>query len=362
MRIGLLIYGSLDTVSGGYLYDRKMAQYLEQHGDSVEIISLDQKTYSRNLFDNFRLSLLQRVTASRLDLLLQDEHIHPTLFWLNQRLYTETHIPILSVVHHLRCSEDYPLWENWFYKFIEKKYLESIDGFIFNSNTTRGVIEHILGRGVPGVVAVPSGSQFSGAISENEIIARSQSEGPLRILFVGNVIPRKGLHHLLKALSMLPGNYWHLNIIGSLAVNPSYSKDVQRLANQLGVNDRINFLGVIPNQELGDLYRSHQVLAVPSSYEGYGMVYLEGMGFGLPAIASIQGAAHEVITHGEDGFLIHPKIAGTMAKLLMQLYEDRPKLIQMSLAAHKRYLEQPTWNQTGEVIRTFLQSTLNTHA
>ena len=52
MRIGLVIYGSLDTISGGYLYDRKLVEFLLHHGDQVEIISLPWRDYTRHLMDN----------------------------------------------------------------------------------------------------------------------------------------------------------------------------------------------------------------------------------------------------------------------------------------------------------------------
>ena len=55
MRIGLLIYGSLDTLSGGYLYDRKLVEHLRQAGDSVEIVPLPWRSYPAHLADNLSL-------------------------------------------------------------------------------------------------------------------------------------------------------------------------------------------------------------------------------------------------------------------------------------------------------------------
>ncbi|HET9913419.1 MAG TPA: hypothetical protein VFQ13_16105, partial [Anaerolineales bacterium] len=53
MKIGFVIYGSLDTLSGGYLYDRKLVEYLRAQGDTVEIISLPWRNYAAHLTDNF---------------------------------------------------------------------------------------------------------------------------------------------------------------------------------------------------------------------------------------------------------------------------------------------------------------------
>ena len=73
MRIGLLIYGSLDTLSGGYLYDRKLVEYFRDAGDDVEIISLPWRSYPRHLLDKFSRDLSRRLRAMSADVLIQDD-------------------------------------------------------------------------------------------------------------------------------------------------------------------------------------------------------------------------------------------------------------------------------------------------
>jgi glycosyltransferase involved in cell wall biosynthesis len=97
-----------------------------------------------------------------------------------------------------------------------------------------------------------------------------------------------------------------------------------------------------------------QVLAVPSSYEGFGIAFLEGMGFGLPAIATTQAAAREIITRGKNGFLVAPNDPFKLAEHLLQLAEDRELLVRLSLGARLRYTAHPTWEQTTRHIRDFL--------
>ncbi|MGZ9167168.1 MAG: glycosyltransferase, partial [Anaerolineales bacterium] len=96
-----------------------------------------------------------------------------------------------------------------------------------------------------------------------------------------------------------------------------------------------------------------------SSYEGFGIVYLEGMCFGLPAIGTRAGAANEVITDGVDGFLIKAENANELRERLEILNERRDLLIEMSLAARKHYLRQPKWEETAHGIREFLLKRIN---
>jgi len=86
MRIGLVIYGSLETLTGGYLYDRIVVEGLERLGHEVEVIGLAGGSYLSRLGHGLKPDLCQRLLASRFDILLQDELCHPSLFWVNQRL------------------------------------------------------------------------------------------------------------------------------------------------------------------------------------------------------------------------------------------------------------------------------------
>jgi len=354
VRLGLVIYGSLDTRSGGYLYDRKLVDYLRRQGDHVEIVSLPWRSYPRHLGDNFSKALLDRLSRLQVDILLQDELNHPSLFRLNRRLRSRTSSPIISIVHHLRCSEQHPAWLKPFYRAVERAYLHSVDGFIFNSRTTRTVVEQLLGRETAGVVAWPAGNRLDVRLSPEEIIRRAHRPGPLQIIFVGNVIPRKGLHTLLAALARLPTESWRLTVVGSLTVAPAYVRQIRRRIAGQGLESQMDFGGSVPDETLAAQLQTAHVLALPSSYEGFGIVYLEGMGAGLPAIATTAGAAGEIITHAETGFLIGPGDTATLANYLHEMHQNRERLAAMSLAAQHRYAAQPTWEQTTQRIREYL--------
>lgn len=348
MKIGLVIYGSLNTLSGGYMYDRMLVDYFRAQGDTVEIISLPWRNYAAHLTDNFTFKL-----PTGLDILIQDELNHPSLIRANRKPHP---YPIISLVHHLRCSELRPNWQNDLYRIVEKKYLQSVDGFIFNSETTKGVVNKLIGSRLPEVVAFPPTDRFGEVISEKEIEERSKKK-ELNILFLGNVIERKGLRALLEATRLSTFDF-RLDIIGSPTTDPIYAKQMEDFVRVHGLSSVVTFHGALNDQPLIDKLCAAHVLVVPSSYEGFGIVYLEGMGFGLPAIGTTAGAASEVIEAGVTGFLIQPGDAQGLADQLQLLSERRDILLEMSLAARSRYLRQTKWSQTARRIREFLLSFL----
>jgi len=359
MNIGLIIYGSLDTLSGGYLYNRKLVEYLRGQGDTVDIISLPWRNYAAHLTDNlwFRLwspgarsrSRQQAVRLQKYDVLIQDELNHPSLIAANAGKHS---YPIISLVHHLRCSELRPSWQNDFYRAIEKKYLRSVDGFIFNSETTKSVVSEIIDGEKKFVVAYPPTDRFGEMISEEEIIKRAKTP-EFRILFLGNVIRRKGLHTVLKALKCQTLDI-RLDIVGSLTSDRAYAQEMMRQVTVHHPSSTVHFHDSLDNQPLIELLKQSHLLVVPSSYEGFGIVYLEGMGFGLPAIGTTAGAAGEIISDGENGYLIQPDDANTLAKYLSDIATDRNLLIRLSVNALIRYRKQPKWEDTAKSIRDFL--------
>lgn len=358
MRIALLIYNSLETVSGGYLYDRKLVEHLRSQGDQVEIISIPWRNYAAHLTDNFSRSLFNHLRQLRVDVLLEDELNHPSLFLLNRRLRQEVRFPFISIVHHLRSSEFRPKWQNSLYRLVERKYLESINAFIINSQVTQQSIAQFGNslHGKPHVIAYPAGDRFNPILDTAAIDRRAQQPGPLRIVFLGNLIPRKGLHTLLKALSSVPSDLWELKVIGSLSTEPQYVRYVQNLTSQWNLSNQVKFVGTAPDDRIAQTLLESHVMVVPSSYEGYGIVYLEGMSFGLPAIGTTAGGAGEIITHGVDGFLIDPGDSKSLQAHLFDLASNRRKLGRMGQAAHRRFKAHPGWDETSKNIRQFLES------
>jgi len=356
VRVGLLIYGSLDILTGGFLYDRLLVDYLRREGDEVEVISLPWRTYGRHLSDNVSAAFFQRLCRASCDVLIQDELNHPSVWWLNRRLKQRAGYPLVSIVHLLRSSEARPAWQNRFYRWVERRYLQTLDGLIFNSRTTGRQVEALIGPGCPSVVAYPGCDHVRPTLSPDAIAARAEQPGALRVLFIGNLIPRKGLHVLIEALAGLPQADWQLTVIGALDMDPAYVRRLRRQIDQVGARAQIRLLGALPHEHVVPHLASHQVLAVPSLYEPFGIVYVEALGFGQPVMATTVGAAHEIISHGREGFLVAPGDSPSLARHLSHLHADRRELVRMSLAARQRYHSCPTWDDSARRIRHFLST------
>lgn len=354
MHIGLIIYGTLDTVSGGYLYDRQLVHHLEAAGHLVEIISLPWRDYVSRMSDNRSPLLFERLVETEFDVLLQDELNHPSLYALNPRLKNFVRYPIVSIVHHLIVSEAHSPKDLAFYRKIEQAYLHSCDAFIYNSQATKATVSNMLDD-VPmrHVVATPAGDRFGG-IEPSQLSTRSNQQGPLQIVSLGNLIPRKGIHLIFEAMARVKSYEIECRLIGSETVDPEYVSQLKQQVIQLELQDRVTFLGQIDDAEIERVLSESHVLVLPSQYEGFGIVYLEGMAFGLPAIGSSGGGAGEIITNRVDGYLVEPEDVDTLAERLAMLAGDRALLTRMSMAAWQRFKTYPTWEMSMRKVERFL--------
>ena len=344
MHIGLVIYGSLDTMSGGYLYDRLLVTYLQKQGDSVDIISLPWRNYFSHLTDNLHFRL-----PHNLDLLIEDELNHPSLLAANAGPHP---YPVLSLVHNLRSSEKRSAWKNAFYRVIERQYLRSVDGFIFNSSTTRDAVYSLVEDDKPYVIATPGGDRL-GSLRPEQVLARTAEPGPLKLLFLANVTPLKGLHVLLEALDLVTSDF-KLEVVGSLTVDSRYAQEMQGKVTARGLGSKIFFHGIQDGEGLAEKLRQSQLLVIPSFYEGFGISYLEGMAFGLPAIGTTAGAIPQLISNADNGFLIQPGDSTALAKRIQEIASDLETLARLSLGAFQSFQSHPTWAQSAETVRSFL--------
>ncbi|MCB0114613.1 MAG: glycosyltransferase family 4 protein [Caldilineaceae bacterium] len=332
--------------------------HFRQAGDDVEIVSLPWRSYPRHLADNADRDLLRCLRGLDVDLLLQDELNHPSLWWINQRLRGQVTYPIVGIMHHLRADEEHPwLWMP-LYRWVERRYLRTLDAAIYNSESTRRAVTALATTALPGVVALPAADHLRppAAADIAALLERRRAQTPLRLLSLGTVIPRKGIHHLLAVLARLPLQSWTLDIVGSLDVDPGYVAQLRRHIAELGLTANVLLRGRLSDDDVVEALRRSHALAL-LSFEGFGIAFLEAMSFGLPVIAARAGAAPDLIDEGVNGFLVdRSDLAAAAAKIA--LLTNPARRTQMGHAARRRFEQHPTWTDSAARARAFLQSLL----
>ncbi len=353
MGLRIEIWGPpLGPVTGGNIYDRMLAEGLRACGHEVTIREFDGR--SGDAPD----------PSGTPEVVLQDELLHRT-FLRHNLAWKGSRPRIVALVHHLQSSE--PEWsepERRRLREEERAYLQSVDGILSPSRASVETARRLAGRRLPAAVVPPGRDRLAGAVlpdlpGPDEIRARTR--GALRVAFVGNLIPRKRLLELLEGLAAVPE--WTLSVAGREDPDLSYAARAHRRASASDLSGRVQFEGALDPAALAGLLRDSTLLAVPSTHEGFGIVYLEGFAFGLPALSAASGGAAEIVGDGETGWLIRESdFAGASERIagcLKLLAADRGQLAAMGLSAAERHRTHPTWRENTAVLSRWLAHPLS---
>ena len=182
------------------------------------------------------------------------------------------------------------------------------------------------------------------------------------ILQLGRMVPRKGVDNVIRALALLPRETRaRVLVVGgeSREPDPKLTPEIgrlQKLADDLGVGDRVTFTGQRPRQELPDCYAAADVFVTTPWYEPFGITPLEAMACGTPVIGSAVGGIKHSVVDGVTGFLVPPRHPAALAERLRQLHAN-PWLRQaMGRAGVRRVLANFTWDRVAADLADIYES------
>jgi glycosyltransferase involved in cell wall biosynthesis len=148
----------------------------------------------------------------------------------------------------------------------------------------------------------------------------ARPSGPLRVLYVGSLGQRKGLSYALDAIALL-GTQVSLTLIG----RPT-SKDCAPLMAAL---QRHPWIETLPHPQILEQMRQHDVLLLPSLFEGYALVISEALSQGLPVITTAHSGGTTSVRDGIEGFIVPIRSSAAIAERLQQLFDNPDQLATM---------------------------------
>lgn len=204
-------------------------------------------------------------------------------------------------------------------RHVLRRVLLKVDRIACNSSHTRDEIAKLCGRQAE---VIPYGATTGG---QSAPFAPRRPSEPLRLLFTGRHIQRKGVPHLLRAL---PRILERMPVKLVLTGDGDRRQEWENLARNLGVSGHVEFVGFVTNERLQELYRQCHVYVLPAIFddrgdtEGLGVVLIEALQNARPVVASAVGGIVDVIRHEETGLLVPEKDEAALAAAILRLAED----------------------------------------
>jgi glycosyltransferase involved in cell wall biosynthesis len=337
--------GSIDQLTGGYKYDRRVIAGLRQRGCEVDVLDLGDgfprprpETVAAVLpclrrvpagqtivVDGLALGVLPQAAAA-----LRDSH----------RLVALIHHP-LALESGLSSTEAQALRDS------ERAALTAVSRVIVTSPATRRILA--ADYGVPEdmiTVALP-GIEPAGAAP-----VRKPAGDTVNLLAVGAVVRRKGYDVLIEAVDRLAGQNWQLVIAGDCKRDRATAKELAAMIARKRLERRVFLAGTVSERELGELYRDAHIFVLASRFEGYGMAYAEAVAYGLPIVGTRTGAIPDTVPPGA-GILVPPDDAAALGAALRSMISYG--WLRERCAGVARAAPMPTWDAAAQTFLDVLQ-------
>ncbi|MDA4126128.1 MAG: glycosyltransferase family 4 protein [Thaumarchaeota archaeon] len=233
------------------------------------------------------------------------------------------------------------------------------DALISVSNFVGRRLSNFLGKDAPRHFTVYNGVDanfFSPSIDQRALKQKMGLMNKKVILYVGRLAPKKGVHHLLGAFSILSERLPGLFLV--VCGRGEMEGELRSLAQKLALNSKVTFAGVVPQNDLPLYYSIADVVAVPSVYEPMGIVPLEAMSVGRPVVASRTGGLPELIEDMKTGLLTPPGDVPALAEALRSLCEDDELAESLGNRGRQAVLEKFTWSRSASATLSAYEAAL----
>ena len=331
LTVCLITLGDPATVTGGYRYHRRMAELAARNDARIAFASLP-----------LRLPFLygHRVlrAAREADVVLVDSiaaaYLAPWIFLCRPKR-------LAAIVHQPPGGIDHAPPRRWVQAWLDRYLYSRCETVMVASGLLADWLDHA-------IVVPPGRNQMPGTtVSDLRHGARAAA------LCVANWLPNKGILELLDAVAALPAGTLCLHFAGDERTGTAYGQRVLRRIGDLG--DRVVRHGSCDDAEIGHLYRSADLFALPSHWETFGTAFAEAMDAGLPVIGWRCGNLPHLVDDGQQGVVITPGDIQTLTDALRRLAEDEPERLRMGAAAARRARSLPTWDQSARQFFSILE-------
>jgi glycosyltransferase involved in cell wall biosynthesis len=175
-------------------------------------------------------------------------------------------------------------------------------------------------------------------------------------LFVGTIERRKGVDAIIEAVSLLKQEniLVNVNIIGNILYDNYYEELIGKI-NAYKLNQQIRLLGRVSDDELQSYYSSSCAFVFPSRHEGYGMVLIEAMAYGLPVIAFNNSAIPYSIKDGINGLLVKNGEVKDLSEKMKLLWTDEALKNRLSVGALECFNKTKTYDDWNKDIDNFIK-------
>ena len=312
MKILVIYPGYGSGITGGQIYDQYLIERIAGNKEFQVDFITDYWLWTTKKFLYPLIYLGKFFVAKKYDIVITNSLAYKRLLPLFVFLRLFSQVKLISIHHHFYFSENKGVAKR-IHKFLEILFLRISYATIIPSPYIKNLFKQLL----------PKSNYFYIELGVKKNLTRfteSKVEGNNNLLFVGSIEQRKGLIYLIEALNILNKKEtpFHCNIVGKV-IDDVYFNALEEKVKQFGLQDKITFCGRMSDEQLSEYYNESYCFVLPSLLEGYGMVLIEAMSYGLPVVAFNNSAIPYTVKNGKNGLLAENENAESFAKNILDV-------------------------------------------
>jgi glycosyltransferase involved in cell wall biosynthesis len=228
-----------------------------------------------------------------------------------------------------------------FAQWVKRRVLKDSDRITVVSDAMRSEVMELIGDAGKSEV-IPMGTDL-----QSRFVPGSENRTPGTFVFVGRLVPKKGLEYLLRAFAEVleEKSDCRLLVAGS---GPEENR-LKEQARNLGIGGKVEFYGAIENEQLPAVYQRAEIAVFPfvttpaGDQEGFGLVLVEALGCGCAVVASDMPAVRDILQPGKTGLLVPQKDYSGLAAAMLQLVRDRQTRSRLADAGRDEVMHRFDW-------------------
>jgi len=357
MRVTLITEWFASHEGGVASHVRELAKWLKSRGIDVFIVTNEVKDsvdIDVDVFETpgprdplFNLNISPSLNSRFREILENDvdivhsHHAFSRLPLSSIYIAGKVGVPSVLTTHTVSfLSELDYFWQTVSYSYPRYRLrLKKVDKIIAVSNVARRFIQYFTDR--RDIVVIPNG------VDVRKFSPTRNKEYGKNLLFVGRIVPKKGLHVLLYGMKRIleRDNEVRLRIAGKGRLLPL----MKSLSKMLDIEGNVEFLGYVPDEDLPELYRSSDILILPSiTGESFGITMIEAMASGLPVIGTNVGGISEIIR--DCGKVVEPNRPNNLSKAILDMLSNPEKMKELGKKGREKVERVYSWDVVGERI------------
>lgn len=279
-------------------------------------------------------------------------HIHDWLVaYVGRVLKHSLNVPMIATIHATEWGRNYGLHND------EQRYISDVEWWltyeawkvIVCSNYMDNELKRIFQLPDDKIRIIPNGVEPENFIvnSKNDNFKSHYALPQEKIIFfVGRLVQEKGVQVLLDAIPKIL--HYQPNTRFLIAGKGPHSQFLQDKARNMGIGNKVSFLGYIDDDLRNRIYQVADIAVFPSLYEPFGIVALEAMAAKTAVVVSDTGGLGEIIKHQVNGMKAYTGSADSLADNILYLLGNPKEAMQIRERAYKEVLETYSWQQIAK--------------